>query len=146
MVGRHSQGNADGMAVPDDQRDRRLAQGCQHLRQGQAAAHIPAYGINEDQDPVDLRIVLRLGKLRKDVLIFGGLGAARQVFMAFDLPDDGEQMDPSLSSSAKRHLAAFPDPLLLFLFSAGFISHIKNSFPTQFFLFCMKKEFFIHFC
>lgn len=121
-----------------------LLKDAKHLRQGQSAAHVSAHSIVEHQDPIVVRIVLHLRKLRQDMLILGGLSAARQVFMAFDLPDNGQQMDPSLPPASQGHLAVFPDPFLLVLFFAGIISHKKNSFPTQFFLFCVKKELSMH--
>ena len=88
FVRRNRQRNTNRMAVPDDQRYRRLAERCDHLCQRQSRGNITALGIDEQKHALHFDAVLDPGESGQKMLILGGLAAGIQIFMAFDLSDD----------------------------------------------------------
>ena len=77
--GRHNEGivrgygerAADGMAPAKHKGHSRFAQRRDHLRDGKSRLHISAYGIQKNQKPVDLIVVLDPCESRQNMLIFG---------------------------------------------------------------------------
>ncbi len=84
--------HADGVASAKHKRDRRLAYGSDHLRDGQSRLHITTHRIEQNQHPVYIPAVLDCRQLRQYMLVFGRLGRTAQIVMPFDFPDDRDQM------------------------------------------------------
>ena len=75
--------------------DRRFLHSGNHLCNGEPCLDISAYGIEQNQKPVDLFALLDGGYLRYNVLIFCSFYGFTQDLMAFDLTDDGQAVDVS---------------------------------------------------
>ena len=99
------------------------------LCQRKARFHIPAYRVQQHQQALDARILLRGHQLRDDMLILRGLLALRRFRMAFDLAYDGQTVDHMLPAG-QRDRAQILD---LFFFQPScvgllrFIVHMLSS-------------------
>ena len=70
-TGGNRQGHADGMAAPQHQAGRGLSHSGNQLRDAQTGLDVPAYGVQQKQDSVDLLILLQAGQQGHDMLVFG---------------------------------------------------------------------------
>ncbi len=91
--GGYRQGHADGVAASQDDGDGGLGHPGDELRDGEARLHVPAHGVEQEEDPRHLAGFLQLGQEGKDVLVLGGFRAGGGGHVALDLADDGEAVD-----------------------------------------------------
>ena len=79
--------------------------------------HIPAHGVEQDQQALDGGVLLHGHQLGDDMLILGGLLALRRFHMALHLPDDRQAVDgvssPGAVNAAHILDLLFFQPLLL---------------------------------
>ncbi len=66
------------------------------LCNGKSRLHISAYGIQKNQKPVDLIVVLDPVRAWQNMLIFGGLCPLSQCFMPFYLSNNGQKVNVAL--------------------------------------------------
>ena len=79
--------------------------------------HIPAHGVEQDQQALDGGVFLHGHQLGDDVLILGGLLSLGRFHMALHLPDDSQAVDgvssPGTVNAAHILDLLFFQPLLL---------------------------------
>ena len=105
------------MAAAQHHRRTGLGDAGDELRQRKPRLHIPAHGVEQDQQALDGGVLLYGHQLGDDVLILGGLLALGCFHMALHLPDDRQAVDgvssPGAVNAAHILDLLFFQPLLL---------------------------------
>ena len=105
------------MAAAQHHRRTGLGDAGDELRQRKPRLHIPAHGVEQDQQALDGGVLLHGHQLGDDVLILGGLLALGRFHMALHLPDDSQAVDgvssPGTVNAAHILDLLFFQPLLL---------------------------------
>ena len=113
-----------------------------HLRDRKAGLDIAANRVEQKQKPVCIRAVFDCGKLWQYVLIFGGLGIARQAFMPFNLSlRSHEQINPV----RKLKAAWFRGELSLRSFRLSFAGGADDALPCPDSLLLIHSRFLLEF-
>ena len=133
LLSAHRQRYADGVPAAQHQRHHRLRHARRQLRDGQSRLDVAAYGVQKQQHPVHLFVLLQRRQQRQYVLILCTFQIVRQQRVSLHLPHDGQAVyrPPAVFHHSAAHIN---DRLyrhrrfFLVLFPVFVVAHIRASF------------------
>ena len=111
-LGADGQRDADGVAAAQHHRRTGLGDAGDELRQRKPRLHIPAHGVEQDQQALDGGVLLHGHQLGDDVLIFCRLLRIRRKGVPLDRADDRQAVD-GVAALRRRHNAIVGDQIVL---------------------------------